>query len=101
MKLKRVNFAKLAVMGMMGIAFGMSAEATLINHTVGDAGFDDNPVDSGLGYSYWNGPPNSAWFSDGSWWYNSGYDSTRRPTPLPARRSSSTSPSGSRARSPG
>ena len=60
---------------------GSLAEAQQVDHAVGDASFDDNPVDAGLGYSYWNGPPDTAWFSSGSWWYNSGYDSSRRPTP--------------------
>ena len=44
---------------MMGIAFGYSAQAALTTNMVGDASFDDNPVDAGLGYSYWNGAPNN------------------------------------------
>ncbi len=77
--LRRTLAAALVAGGMF--VGGSSAVAQTIDHFVGDASFDDTPVDAGLGYSYFDGPPDTAWESTGNWWYNSTYDPGRRPTP--------------------
>ena len=77
---KSVNRFKLAAMaGVFGLAFAQAMDAA----TIFSDNFDTTDVDAGLGYSYWdarNSDP-TAWSSTGNWWYNSSYDSTRRPTP--------------------
>ncbi|MEZ5325034.1 MAG: PEP-CTERM sorting domain-containing protein [Verrucomicrobiales bacterium] len=68
-----------AIAGIFGLAFAQALDAA----TLFTDDFDSAPVDAGLGYSYWdarNSDP-TAWSSTGSWWYNSSYDSGRRPTP--------------------
>ena len=79
MKLKRVNFFKFASAGLMSLAFAHAVHAA----TVYTDDFDGTAVDGGLGYSYWDarsGDPTD-WASTGNWYYNSSYDSARRPTP--------------------
>ena len=77
---KSVNRFKLAAMaGVFGLAFAQAMDAA----TIFSDNFDTPDVDAGLGYSYWdarNGDP-TAWSSTGNWWYNSSYDSGRRPNP--------------------
>ena len=77
---KTVNRFKMAALaGVAGLAFAQALDAA----TLFSDDFDSTAVDAGLGYSYWdarNSDP-TAWSSTGSWWYNSGYDAGRRPTP--------------------
>ena len=78
---RRIAKSIAALLLATGTFLSGSVAHAQMEHALGDASFDDTPVDAGLGYSYFNGLPDSAWSSDGSWWYNGSYDPARRPTP--------------------
>jgi hypothetical protein len=83
MKITNLRKAIAASLMASGLVCGSTAYAEMINHVVGDPSFDDTPV-AASGYSYFNGLPDSAWESDGTWWYNTDYatnTSPKRPDP--------------------
>jgi hypothetical protein len=83
MKITNLRKAIAASLMASGLVCGSAAYAAEIDHVIGDPSFDDTPVAAG-GYSYFNGLPDSAWESDGTWWYNTDYatnTSAKRPDP--------------------